>query len=364
MKHTKIRRVLTFIFTLTFITSTVMGTLPAFSLNADKTDLVEIKNESFYIGAGKVGKTVNVLEGINPYINEYVAPAGTIAAEDKSMSDAGGNPVKLTDGNYETEYFNSSCKFHNDQGWIFDGSVYNKLAFDLGKATDITGIMVAHSTTKGLTTGEYKVYVSSEKDTLFETANLVADVENTATCNQNVITTKSGETLNGQYLGIVVNKPGYDPESYSSDKTIAYTRIKEIAVYAADTSSKTPRATVSDISDSTELPAIDAANGEFNLTSGVVGKYYSNEMGDGIDIDLKTSSSKMLLLTDGDVSGDTEAKCFTGYDFRFGVRDASIYFNERASVALTYDLGATFELTKFTLINHSNNAMAAGHYAI
>ena len=78
MKHNKLRRVLTFIFTLTFITSTVMGTLPAFSLNADKTDLVEVTNGSYYVTAGKAGETVNVLKGIQPYINEYVAPAGTV----------------------------------------------------------------------------------------------------------------------------------------------------------------------------------------------------------------------------------------------------------------------------------------------
>ena len=53
MKKLNIRRVLTFIFTLTFIISTVMGTLPAFSLSSDKTDSVVVTSGSYWVSPVK-----------------------------------------------------------------------------------------------------------------------------------------------------------------------------------------------------------------------------------------------------------------------------------------------------------------------
>ena len=381
MKKLNIRRVLTFIFTLTFIISTVMGTLPAFSLSSDKTDLVEVKNEKYlnvnsvtYVTPGKIGVTKNVLQGITPYINDYVAPAGTIDATDKSTDKAEGPYLNLTDGSFDSEWApgGNARPFHNSNNeWVLDGSVYNRLAFELAEEVDITDIMVAHSGTNGLTTGIYKVYVSSEKATLFESANLVAEVTNAAVLSQNVISTKSGKTLKGKYVGFIITKPGCDPSAWESSKGSYYTRIREIAVFAADTTTKTPRASVTDLSETTDLPALDSEKGELNLTAGRVGKYYSNLMGNGFDKQLEIPDWKMKILTDGDTTSTTEPNAsnpvgdFRGYEYRFGTtKPSNLFYNEHASVALTYDLGITFELTKFTFINNASDVLATNHYMI
>ncbi len=367
MKSKRIRRILTFIFTLTFITSTLLGTLPAFASSTNKTDLVTISHSTEYTGVTVVNVTENVLLGAQPYINKYYAPAGTVKSEEFSLNNPG-DYFNLTDGDFDTEWRVSQGMYHSGSQWFFDGSVYNQLAYDLGKEADITDIVVAHSATSTLATGKYKVYVSNNKDTLFNDVNLVADVDNTTTDKrQQTISTKEGKTLNGRYVGIIITMPCISTTKYGGE-TI-YARIREIGVYAKDTTPlPAARATLDTADNSLELPTLDTANNEMNLTAGRVATYYKNTGGKDIQVLPDSSNSKsetkLKTLTDGQTDKDGEDYSFVGYEFRFGTSNPKAFFNGRYSSAFVYDLGSSFELTKLALVHGSKGALATNHYMV
>lgn len=371
MKNQKLRRILTFIFTLTFIVSTVLGTLPAFASSTDKTDLVTVNNSAVFKSEAVINEKENALAGILPYINTYHADAGTVKADADDQNNPG-TVANLTDGDFDSEWRHSQGLYGNGTDWFFEGTVYNKMAFDLGKSQDITDIVVAHSTTSGLATGKYKVYVSAEKDSLFDAANLVADVDNTTTNKiQQTISTNEGKTLNGRYVGFIITMPCCATGSYGN--SAIYARIREIGVYVKDT---TPlpdaRATLDTADDGIDLPVVDDANGETNLTSGRVATFYKNTAGKDIQVlpdtteatKLAASEAKLKLLTDGATDKGGEAYSFVGYDFRFGSKDPNTFYNGRYSAAFVYDLGTSFELTKLALIHGDKGTLATSHYMV
>ncbi len=369
MKNIKMRRILTFIFTLTFIFSTVMGTLPAFASPTTKENLVT-RNDTDWVAPASPDKE-NILLGKEPYLSVYHSDAGTVKAEEQNPTGVQSSTYNcLTDGKYsvggvDSEYRVSYCKFAvDDNGTVkfFDDGVkvYQKIAYDLGKSYDISDIMVAHSKTNNMATGLYKLYVSDNKDTLFDDSNLVANVDNTTTkAYQQVVSTKEGETLSGQYVGMYVLLPT------SRDVTSAdnvYLRIQEISVYTEiDFSSLPTRGTVNTLDEEATLPTLDTANDELNISEDVVPQYFKNTDGSYVDISESANGGTLDMLTDGDLTAD-----FQGYAYSFGatVGGAAEFYNNKSSVALTFNLGKAYNLTKLTLINHATDALATRHYMV
>lgn len=389
MKNKLIRRVLTVIFSVVFIVSTVLGTLPSFATGSNKTDLVnavEFTTAAASVSSGTTLRipngTENALSGKEPVYKKFYFKGNL---DDLVLYPSVKN---FTDGDTETQTRSSSSKFaeKNAAGteatYYTDGTeVYADLIYALDKVSNIqqiTFVSAGNDTgSYATTTAEYKIYVGDEQGTLISDANMVAHVNNrTEKKRVQNITVKDGKTLSGKYVGVRIIDPTITKSENAVTNILAnndnnvYPRLNEFAVFTEIDYSGISRATVE--SDSTiELPAYNSESGITNLVLNKAPKVYKNQ-GSG---DVATTVNYTNIV-DGNVSTTQDCNIFNFASASIddkGTEDKSddevinqVSHKEEWSLAYVFDTGkADNVLDKLVYISGStSNMLAAGHYTV
>lgn len=362
MKNKLFRRVSTTALSIIFIVSMVLGTLPAFAAETDKTNFGFPR----YIDWANIvtnSVVTNVVAGKTPVIFEYTNT--NTSTTQSFVSDA--NIANLTDGKSNTEVGTAGYTFTKDGDYCADGSITVKLAFCLDAETYIENIQVVSSQlSKELRVAKYSVYVGDNQSDLFNAANLLANIDNTSekTISQH-IGTRYNRDLKGQYVGFIFTDPTVskaDGTAYTNNKDNVYLRLSEIAIFGRR--NLTARGTFE--ADNVEaLKTPDTANNEVNI---VAGKTFSFKSTTDFSVyaNKAINGDVMKMVTDGDLeTGETPPHAELGPD-RFYVESNGKKYNvaDLKGNALIFDLAGKFKLNSLYMIGASGKEERISHYAV
>ncbi len=168
----------------------------------------------------------NVLKGIKPDVS--------VTDKDNS-SDLVVDTKALTDENFENQVEFSKFKFadyNNGSPIIYEnGERFLDLSFDFNTIVNVDAIaLVNHPNTKRVT-NKYKLYLSNEKDNLFDDANLMEDFQNVAGDRLNVFEVNSSDSK--RYFGIRIIDPAFGELTVDESINDVYARISDIAVFGS-----------------------------------------------------------------------------------------------------------------------------------
>ena len=251
MKNKVVRRVLTIIFSVVFIVSTVLGTLPSLAAGSNKTDLVnavEFTTAAASVSSGTKLKvpsgTANAIKGKVPVYKKYYFKG------DLSEYSSSSPIANITDGDINTQARSALSVFAEknaagtEANYYTDGTqAYVDLIYLLDEVFEIQQITYVSSGNESTnnyatTTAEYKVYVGDAQDALMSDANMVAHVNNRT--NKKIvqnITVKDGKTLSGKYVGLRIIDPTIAKSENGTTNILTsasnnvYPRIQEFAVF-------------------------------------------------------------------------------------------------------------------------------------
>ena len=362
MKNKLFRRVSTTALSLVFIVSMVLGTLPAFAADTDKTNFARARYiESANIVTNPV--VTNVVKGKTPVIFEYTNT--NTSTTQTFLSDA--NIANLTDESANTDVDTAGYTFTKDGNYCADGSITVKLAFCLDAETYIENIQVVSSKlNKDLRVAKYSVYVGDNETTLFDAANLLANVDNTTskTISQHT-TTWYTRNLKGRYVGFIFTDPTIskaDGTAYTNNKDNVYLRLSEIAVFGRR--NLTARGTFA-ADNVVEIKTPDTANNEVNIVSGKSLTFKGTS-------DFSTYTTKELnktvlkKVTDGAFhDGETPPHAELG-EYRFYIEENGVKYNmaDLMGNAAIFNLEGKFKLNSLYMIATSSNSERISHYAV
>ncbi len=163
----------------------------------------------------------NLLEGKTP----VSAKAGaTFPASGKEL---------LTDGAFAT-YTQGATPEHVGR-WMGPASDAKKHYWDLGAVYNLNKFLVGSEGGHEQYIKDVKIYVSEDKDTLFEADNLAIEVAGLT--KQNNVLSKSGSTFKGQYVGFEF------PGNFDGHPFWSNLRLGELGVYGTASSAASPYVT-------------------------------------------------------------------------------------------------------------------------
>ena len=343
----RLKRITTAVFSVLFVISTVLGTLPSFAAS-DKTAKVEITStntKAFSTGA----MFENVLKGksaIIKYTNTNTGKINVAQTRDNT---------KLTDGDLNADFYTGTDNNYNKPGSntesYYDGSVYTDVYYNLGESTKIGSFWLCNHNGVGQRTGIYKVYAADTEEDLYKDENLMANVDNVANAHQvQGFTVKFGEEIKAQFIGIRVFKPCTDYTKITSQDNQDYFRMNEIAVFVPRefpaNKGVLSSTTVEDTA--TEFTAPECGAGEYNLIKGKTPTLYNNS-GAG-DVQTSAGNNKVEKLTDGDLTVTEHAELGAEPRFYTGkgtTEEPYVLQVGNFSQSIVFDLGGNTEISKF-----------------
>lgn len=343
MKKTNLRKILTLIFTLTFIGSTILGTLPAFSLDGNTFTSYSDENTETDTSLGDK----NILLGIIPQNVVYKTPT-----EETPIS--ANVDSKLTDGVFTEEWSKSSALFTDGTNVIGNGIAIGdysvEISFKLDKIYEITGFEM-FSKTGNLSICKYQIYASVNENDLFDSKNILVDFDNSATKKvHNAFKLASGKTApKAMYYGVRI----LDPACSKNNRAWLYPRLRELTLYGKEPPALEDPFVCDEVA---ELPtkygsnlAPDAVfevkfkplNGEYKNAGGAIGNLNDGDLGN------EYAMSNNLFA-------DTTNNKWIGN----GIAEGEIYQD------IMVDLKYIANITGITVINHHNNGLATHKYSI
>ncbi len=156
--------------------------------------------------------------------------SGSVGAE----TDLKENPTAITDGGTDDSvrllnqiYYNSDKTPKNTEPYT-DPKYYTTLTYFLGGSSTVDAVWVYHHHNPELTTNVYQLYLSDNRDALYDESSLIATYENTGNKTRQKFTFP--EPLTGkQYVGIKFLVSA--PKETSFTVNALYLRIAQLAVF-------------------------------------------------------------------------------------------------------------------------------------
>ena len=192
------------------------------------------------------GINLDGLKNLSTPISPKLTGKNTITNETKKVSP--GKSANMKDGSFstESEIMYHFAEWNGEKGvYYVDGQRQLDIYYDLGSKADVKYIVIGNHPTRELVTGKYDVYLSNNKEKLYDEANLYASVDNVKTykkggTNQvNVIAFDKNETgVDSQvrYVGIRIHTPvcaveNTETVTVTDTQNHIYPRIREFSVY-------------------------------------------------------------------------------------------------------------------------------------
>ena len=195
---------------------------------------------------GVYGEAID--EGNNVTLTEATSmavPSGTSVVRDTTKmffdgtdykSTQAGNSSYLVDGIIDdnNKHFMGAqdatqFAYKNDSGkTVYYTDRYMDIIHTLKGTCDISQVFVYSHPDRALVTAEYQLYASSDKDTLFNSENLVYDFSNDQRSRAQLYTFNT--PIQAKYLAMRITKPCY-PEGAGNDWVNVYPRLYEFNVY-------------------------------------------------------------------------------------------------------------------------------------
>ncbi len=183
-------------------------------------------------------KKVRQFEGnLNNILNQKEALTAQKITYCQNEEEGKGTPINgenIQDGNLKSETmiankfaeYDSSSK---EAIWYTDGTRTVEIIYDLGEKFDVSDILIAHHNNYIWRASKYEIYVSKDRETLFQQENLVASVENTVPSQYQVISPMLGKTA--RYVALKYINPVSTTDIQKVKDGNIYPRIYEFRVY-------------------------------------------------------------------------------------------------------------------------------------
>jgi len=171
----------------------------------------------------------NLISGKTAQIFSYDGVKATQISPEKVSS--------LTDGSNANAFFTGNPRFAEyisaEKSYYYDNGEdrYLKLQYNMGTLCDVGAVLMVHHSNEDLRTYSYEIYLSDNKDTLWDEESKIEDHVNTALEQKELF--EYSEAKQGKYIGIKVKYPVSKNVTVKEDENLAYVRINEISVYGS-----------------------------------------------------------------------------------------------------------------------------------
>ncbi len=296
---------------------------------------VEAAAQENYYSSLKVSYEFNLLKNIEPEV------IGFNGSKEEVIS---GKFSALTDENFENENIFPECEFADYNGGnpkIYeDGERYLKLTFDIKTVVEAFAAAIVNHPTKNNTTKKYELYGSDDKETLYNSENLIKSYDNEAGERVNIFEFQSPTTF--RYLGIKVIDPAFGELKLNSKRNEYIARFSDIAVFGKYTD---PNHKINNPQGIINLTQEEFdAFGESLIKGQKTPKWYYN----GATIPGPWAYvEQSAILTDGDLSAHSD---FTTSKWKLSTTDGSNYLD------VAYEFDKLHDISGFTFLGISTPA--------
>lgn len=239
---------------------------------------------------------------------------------------------------------------NSDNKTVYYTDRYMDIIHTLKGTCDVKSIFVYNHSDKALVTAEYQLYASNNKDTLFDTENMVYDFSNAQRSRAQLYTFNTD--TKARYVAMRITKPCY-AEGAGNNWVNVYPRLFEFDVYG------TAGTMVNEVIDTDAVMPAGT-----NILSG---KYTSVSMRDETADKTQTVGGPVELLTN---DNPADSGYYTGnqsinyYDYDSGTKKITFRNDGTVHTDFTIELLGTATVDRFFIAHHNTTELRTGHYMI